>query len=475
LGQRDGLPSTNIAGIAADAAGRLWVGHNRGLTRMDAASGIMTHFGETDGAQGKGYAEGAWAAGGSGTLYFAGEGITVFDPNEIRFSTHRPRIVFTALEILHRDVVPQWQNSGSPLERTIMAQQAVTLGPEATVFSVEMAPIHYADPASNRLMYRLEGFDPEWIETGVRNRVATYTNLPPGRYVLRARAGTKNGLWSEQDATLAIHLLPPWWLTDAALAVWFALGVAGLGVAWIAARRRARVKVALLERDRLRRDSLTDPLTGLHNRRFLVSWLEQEVPKLFREYREQGPAAAASGTDLLLLLVDIDHFKAINDRHSHGAGDRVLASIAGVLREQIRGSDLAVRWGGDEFLLVTRGFDRARAADSAERLRAAVEALGNRVEAEGGPAVTASIGFAAFPFIPHAPEALSWEQTLELADHALRLTKRRRRNAYTGLRAAAGLTAASVREFLADTGNAPLPPAVKILVPEEDASRSRPT
>ena len=77
-----------------------------------------------------------------------------------------------------------------------------------------MAPLHYVDPPSNRLMYRLDGFDPEWIETDAHNRVATYTNLAPGRYVLRARAGTKNGVWSERDATLAIRSLPPWWRTQ---------------------------------------------------------------------------------------------------------------------------------------------------------------------------------------------------------------------------------------------------------------------
>lgn len=116
----------------------------------------------------------------------------------------------------------------------------------------------------------------------------------------------------------------------------------------------------------------TDPLTGLHNRRFLVSWFEKEMPKLVREYRAKGTAGAAPGPDLLLFLIDIDHFKSINDRHSHAAGDRVLSRVAGVLAEHVRGSDLAVRWGGDEFLVVTRSFDRARASDSAERLRAAV-------------------------------------------------------------------------------------------------------
>ena len=192
---------------------------------------------------------------------------------------------------------------------------------------------------------------------------------------------------------------------------------------------------------------------------------------MVRESRAQG-AAASPRSDLLLLLIDVDHFKSINDRHSHSAGDRVLTQIAGVLKDHIRGSDLAVRWGGDEFLVVTRSAQRARAADSAERLRAAVEAVGVQMGADSGPACTVSVGFAEFPFLPHEPEALTWEQTLELADHALRLTKRRRRNSTTGLRAGAGLTAASVLEFLRGPGGAPLPAGVEVV--EEPISPSPP-
>ena len=123
LGQQEGLPSTNIAGIVGDADGRLWVGHNRGLTRIDPETGAMTHFGERDGAQGKGYAEGAWAAGGSGLIYFAGDGVTAFDPREVRVSPDHPRIVFTALE----SFTGWWRRDGwipdSPLDRTIDAQR----------------------------------------------------------------------------------------------------------------------------------------------------------------------------------------------------------------------------------------------------------------------------------------------------------------------------------------------------------------
>lgn len=83
--------------------------------------------------------------------------------------------------------------------------------------------------------------------------------------------------------------------------------------------------------------------------------------------------------------------------------------------------------------------------------------------------MTVSTGFAAYPFLPHAPEALSWEQTLELADHALRLCKRRQRNSYTGLRATPDAAPAAVLEFLASHGAMPAPGATDILTPDNSA------
>ncbi len=467
LGQPDGLPSTNIAGIVGDPDGLVWLATNRGLTRIDPRTGAMTHFGGREGAQGTGYAEGAWAVGRSGHVYFAGQGVTAFDPREVRVSPHRPGIVFTGLEILRRSVPPRWLDPESPLERAIDSEDELTLGPGATVFSVEMAALHYSDPQSNHLAYRLEGFDPDWIETDAQNRVATYTRLAPGRYVLHARARTKNGLWSEREAALAIRILPPWWRTRTALAVWSALALVAAGLARVAARRSARVRLALREREALRRESLTDPLTGLYNRRFLTTYLQHEVPKSLREYEAAGPAAGDSGADLLLLLIDVDHFKSINDRYSHAAGDRVLAKIAAVLKDHVRDSDLAIRWGGDEFLVVSRSFHREHAKGSVERLCRAVETLGLNLAAEGGPGCTLSIGYAAFPFLVQEPKTLTWEQTLDLADRALLLTKRRR-NSHTGLRASPDLSSRAVIELLAAGSTAPLPEGVEVLIPESE-------
>ena len=464
LGERAGLPSTTIAGIAEGNDGFVWIAQNSGLTRIDPASGAMSHFGDREGAQGTGYAEGAWAAGPSGLLYFAGQGVTAFDPSEVRSSPDRPGIVFTGLEILRRPVAPRWRDPGSPIEAAVDSVSEVVLGPTATVFSVEMAALHFVDPPSNRIAYKLEGFDPDWIETDAQHRVATYTRLAPGRYVLHARARTKNGLWSDREASLAIRILPPWWRTRAALVAWTVLGLAAAALTWGGVRRSVKIRLALVERETLRRESLTDPLTGLYNRRFLTTHLQLEVPKLLREHEARPPSATGSAADLLLVVIDVDHFKAINDRYSHTAGDRTLASIARVLRAHVRDSDLAVRWGGDEFLVVWRSMPRSHAAASVERLRVAVEELGRAMAADGGPACTLSIGYAAFPFLVREPRALSWEQTLHLADHALLVTKRRCRNSHTGLGAMPGLASAAVLAFLAADGTAPLPEGMALEV-----------
>jgi diguanylate cyclase (GGDEF)-like protein len=461
FGRRGDLPSVDVGGVLEDGDGRIWFATNRGLTRLEPRSGATSYFGSREGAQGTGYAEGAFAKGASGLLYFAGHGITAFDPREISVDPNPPPIVLTGIEVLHRKAEPRWLDPRSPLPGELPSVRSITLGPEASVFSIEMAALHFGDPRRNGFAYRLEGFDRDWIRTDAQRAVATYTRLAPGDYLFRARAVTKNGIWSVRDATLAIHVLPVWWRTGPAIAGWSLLALLALIALWADGRRRTRVRLALLERETLRRASITDPLTGLYNRRFMAGWVEHEVPRPLREH-DAGRATGESG--MLFLLTDIDHFKSINDRFSHSTGDRVLAAVAQTLRAQIRDSDLAVRWGGDEFLVVSRSFGPEHASAAAERLRIAVESL---VVAEDLPRCTVSIGWAAFPFLADDPRGLTWEQTLDLADHALHLTKRRRRNSWTGLVARPDARAVAVLAFLAAGPDAPPADAVEVVTTAE--------
>ena len=159
--------------------------------------------------------------------------------------------------------------------------------------------------------------------------------------------------------------------------------------------------------------AILDPLTALHNRRYLTGHLRT----LFEESSQRGKP-------LSVLLLDIDHFKAVNDSHGHDAGDSVLREFAARMRRNIRGIDLACRLGGEEFVIVMPDTDLAKAYLVGERLRQCIAAApfyaGERI---GTLEVTASVGVAALEFADDTPELI-----LKRADQALYCAKRDGRN-----------------------------------------------
>jgi len=135
----------------------------------------------------------------------------------------------------------------------------------------------------------------------------------------------------------------------------------------------------------MREASYTDDLTGLYNRRFLQQRLEEEMHR-----------ASRYALRLSCILLDIDHFKAINDTHGHAAGDLVLRDVAGIIKAHVRKSDLAIRYGGEEFMLILFENDKNGALRVAERVRADVESHPFGWKGES-LRVTISSGVAVFP------------------------------------------------------------------------------
>lgn len=173
-----------------------------------------------------------------------------------------------------------------------------------------------------------------------------------------------------------------------------------------------------VNRARLVRSGFTDALTGWHNRRYLQSRLLEE---LARCRRARSP--------LTCLMIDVDHFKSVNDRFGHLAGDEVLRQLAHCVSGEVRGSDVSARYGGEEFIVLLPGTGIAAGFLLAERIRAAVAAEPFELPAGGQLPVTVSIGVA--EHVPHDEKDLkiAGERLVALADVALYEAKARGRNA----------------------------------------------
>jgi diguanylate cyclase (GGDEF)-like protein len=229
-----------------------------------------------------------------------------------------------------------------------------------------------------------------------------------------------------------------WWL----LAVVFALASVVVGLLY----RKVRHANAQLHRKNLelKQQSVRDPLTGLYNRRHFQEFMRSYVPA---DQRESANQRGASGDEMVsaLFLLDVDHFKHINDTWGHGAGDEVLIRLSDSMREILRETDMIVRWGGEEFLAFLPSVPRSSLDEVARRLlngiaETAIEFQGTRLSAN------VSIGFAPFPLAPGG-QPLSWERAVNLVDMALYMAKGHGRNRAYGVRGFANFGRTSMEEI----------------------------
>lgn len=182
--------------------------------------------------------------------------------------------------------------------------------------------------------------------------------------------------------------------------------------------------------------SIKDPLTGLHNRRFFTEAIEAAVAEVRRGYRPSAfadiDAMQPVGRDLLFFMLDMDHFKSVNDQHGHAAGDAVLVQLKDRLRSVTRGQDFLIRWGGEEFLIAFRGVSREDGPLLADRLLHAVSSVPFDLPSGIKLPKTISIGYAAFPQDVSRPNEGTWEEAIEVADARLYDAKHGGRNRAVG-------------------------------------------
>jgi diguanylate cyclase (GGDEF)-like protein len=440
VGVHQGMPVDTVFEVVADSYGNFWLTSNSGVIhiRRDQANAVLDgarkaidyqQFAEADGmasAQCNGGAGPAALRAQDGSIWVAtARGVAVVQPDQLpRYELATPAVVIEGIRV---------DDQAATGKRTLV------LPAGTRKLELDYVSLSYRAPEQIRYRYRLEGFDNDWVERN-QLRNAQYTNLPPGRYKFHVSAALRGSGWSPETATLNFEIQPrvwqrPWFVPLATLlGALFLYGLYRARVSNLEARERElssivaeRTRDLSVKNDQLedlnrtiRRQSedfelqaRTDALTGLANRRSM----DERLDEAFRHAVERH-------APLSFGLLDIDHFKRINDDFSHDIGDRALRQVARVMIAEL-GEDRVARWGGEEFALLFPDVELAAAKALCERLRHAIEAADCSAFAPGLK-ITASIGVAERAGLAHH------ERLVSRADQMLYDAKRAGRNRVVG-------------------------------------------
>lgn len=461
LGRNRGVP-LNAAFFISHDDDYLWVAGLRGIYRAPiadllhaihdpaqrvAGEMLLNERGERHGGQKGDCCNGAGNSRGfvrdRGLWLPSRDGLVVLQTDQAARNDHAPTTVIERVQVAGRWIVLDPRGDTGAL--------SLPAGARDLKFEFTTLSFQAADHVDIR--YRLRGYDTQWrtLDTPEQRSVA-YTNLPPGNYRFEASGSNNSGIASHSQAGLAFKVPAYFHETP-----WFHLLLTSLIACVVYAgyrllRRRYASQRAFLEylvqkrtqdlqllNQRLQDMSLTDYLTGLRNRRYLA----QQIPADLSFY-QRDPAFQAGNDAVVFVLLDVDHFKSINDGHGHAAGDRILQQLAELLQSLVRGGDYVARWGGEEFLLAFRPMPRAQVSALGDRLLQAIERHAFDVGDGRRYPLTVSAGLVEYPLFPQQPQLLGWEQLITLADHALYWVKEHGRSNWALYRAAAHAPASPV-------------------------------
>jgi diguanylate cyclase (GGDEF)-like protein len=428
-GMADGLPSLDVYMLGADHEGNVWAGGAFGLTEF-SRNGRTLRFTQADGLIWNDLSEQGFFAEEDGTLLFGTSGgLARYNPISADEQVELPpRVVITSALLGSTNRLSERKPAAPRSDNT---------------FRVQFAALTYRDPENVRCSYRLAGLENEPNETS--GREARYPALPPGDYSFSVSCRSARGTLSF-PAEFSFTVIPAWWQR------WYSRGaVVLLGLFALYSlvnyrtrklqNERIRLEQAVAERSEalalankeLEEMSLTDPLTSARNRRFFQATIGSDVSQAIRAYSAPDPTRSRRNRDIIFYLIDADHFKEINDRFGHDAGDQMLIDLTARISSAIRYSDVLVRWGGEEFLVVSRFCERKEAATLAARVLSAVAGEPFKVKGAGlSLHRTVSIGWAAFPWNVASPIDISYEEVLAIADRAMYKAKNSGRNQAIG-------------------------------------------
>jgi diguanylate cyclase (GGDEF)-like protein len=401
----NGKPAT-VYFLGFDTRERLWAGTDRGLDVWDGSA--WNHYDRRDGLVWDDCDLNGFAAALDGSVWIGTSGgLARFTPQQVAPRSYDPDVIYTKLILGNRETD---------------ATAFPSVSHASNMLHANFSELSFSRESSVLFRYRLTPLFDGWRET--QQRELQFDGLPSGVYRLEVLARNGWGRWSAKPAAFSFQIQPPWWQS-----LWFVMPCLMMTffLARVLWRLRVRVLVAQKEyleqqvadrTDELRRSHLqlqeiafSDALTSLPNRRMFTE-----------RFHERLARARRHGEPFALLLVDLDHFKQINDRFGHDAGDAVLIETAVRLRAAVRESECVARLGGDEFaILLTTKEGTANIEAICTRL---IDGLAVGMPFKGANLkAVCSVGIAMFPEDGDTSESL-----YKSADMALYEAKRAGRN-----------------------------------------------
>jgi len=412
--ENDGLSSNIVLGIQECVHGNIWVSTHSGISIIDTENNIIEVLTPNDGIGGWEFNTGS-AKDKENNLYFGGvHGITIIPTDFVDLETPIPKVYIKDVQVFGESL---------DVKKTIFNDSYFTFDYSDQYIGFDLSTIFYDAPEQVKYFYKLDGFDENWVAIGSRNYIS-FSNLLPGDYVLNVRAKTLKTDFSEIEQ-VSFTVNKPWYLEYWAFIIYLAglimMFYFGSKVRqWYMLKHenidlnQTNKKLVASNKD-LEEIATRDPLTGLYNRRYFNELMKDLVNIAKRE-----------SSNLIFVMLDIDHFKAINDTFGHLAGDDYLIDVANILQDELRRStDFAVRYAGDEFALVLFDTTEEKALEIANAIKDRIKGIKIRKEYTNDDySTTVSMGMV---FLDNQVEATP-KEIFKVADNALYKVKNRGRD-----------------------------------------------
>jgi signal transduction histidine kinase/ligand-binding sensor domain-containing protein/DNA-binding response OmpR family regulator len=245
--------SAIVFGLLQDNNGDLWLSTNEGIIKFSPGPQKSRLFTNWDNLQSKQFNYKAYLKASDGKFYFGGvHGFNAFSPDNIHDTVLKSYITLTNFQLFNKDVAIDKEES--PLSKLIGFERSVTLHHDQSVLSFEYAALSYLAPEKIQYAYKMEGFDDNWNYVGTQ-RKATYTNLPPGKYVFKVKSTDNAGNWNETTADISVIVKPPFYKSTLAYIFYAILLIAAIiGFRNFSIRQARKKNEANLERLKVQRE-----------------------------------------------------------------------------------------------------------------------------------------------------------------------------------------------------------------------------